>query len=131
MILGLYSRIMKLGSFPSEEVDILSKSVHDLIMACLAPENEASSTFTLGYCVLRALAREPSLENGLPMLPLHAVAILQWLRNHFYADGELKFYTLYKCRTSAVLEIDSQISSWRCWNQIFSLGLNLNLVCPG
>lgn len=78
---------MKLGALPATEMDVLSQAVHDLIMACLAPENEASSTFTIGYCVLRALSREPSLENGLPMLPLHAVGILQWLRTHFYADG--------------------------------------------
>ncbi|GMH40744.1 hypothetical protein BSKO_08648 [Bryopsis sp. KO-2023] len=71
----------------SEDVRLLSRGVHNLVMKCLSPERELPHGFNVCYCIIRVLSRNQKLQNGLPLIPSHANEILDWLRVHYYKEG--------------------------------------------
>ena len=83
--------VMQLRGLPGKYVEQISQAMHDVIKKCVDPEGKVSSGPTSRYFFVRALARDPELEENLPMLPHHASTLLQWLHDHFYTQGLVRF----------------------------------------
>lgn len=66
---------------------MLSQCIYDLLLSCLSIDAPNSNSFTVAHCLIRGLSRDSKFEMGLPLIPAHAVQMLDWLRDHHYQNG--------------------------------------------